>query len=531
MRHFIICALFLGACAPISTVDSAEVDAGIRFYEAFQDGRFAKAKKIADQFKIDRRVVWDTVEKAMWKMGQHPSRVKSVKKLGRLFQLPRERELSFARNFFNQAIVNRYCEKAVSIAFHFDLGAKRIDEGIGCAVEHSLFFSFAEDVPRIACTTRGTPEFLEQLMDTWVQDFRATSPSFRIHSSMREIASLCPFNDKHLLDLFTIGLADKKPDFALAMLQMSKASGFFLRYDVLYRRLYEMTIGLPYDLYNLKTANRILGERDFIKTPADYDQFIALAISRFHCEIALASAMEHRLPNDKIRSIFFHQRCLSADLKEFDFDVVRPEQAGWLFETSLQAGRFLFARNLVSKFSMGQDAIRRIVDEAWFAKDFDTLMELDPPFNISQRDFRESLLEKMLDSDEEWFVARYVIAQGGNPETGYTKWSYWYNWLERAYMHALYRGAYELAADIAGKHILRAWSVWAVQLAFDQAMKNNDPESAKIIAKRWNLGNDAVHQAVLLGWKKVQAESREEDRRRQKRSCKSVDAWSVERCK
>jgi hypothetical protein len=105
----------------------------------------------------------------------------------------------------------------------------------------------------------------------------------------------------------------------------------------------------------------------------------------------------------------------------------------------------------------------------------------------------------------------------------------WYAWIERAYLHALRRGAFVLAAEIAQKHDddISEFNKWGVNLAFESACKS-DLEEAGYIARRW-LDRQAQHRVIILTYQKKREEERRKLLKRSRRACADADDWCIKR--
>ncbi len=548
MRHSMI-AILLCACASgismkhptaVEVDRAAEIEANYReFQEELTDGDYDKAKATVDQKKVDHRKVVEAVLTAMWRKMQTNRDIESVQKIAQKFELDRPTELVFAQSAFNYSLKNKHCELAADLAFWFHLEPSYADRAIHCAL---LAYGpkHPEDVARLACTRPGTKKLLNQLMDGWFGSFKQNSPDKRNYLLMGGIAALCTFRADQYVDLFNIGMEEKKFDFALDMLTTPAKKGIIIKdSQLLYRLLYQAGFDTPKSgllglanngllgqnkssqtrLEELVFAKRMLEESNFKKTPEDYDRFIAAAVSQFQCGIAATVAIGQDLPDNVVEALYLNPGCLGGNLYQVSAALVPLKKADWFFDLSLQAHEYYFARNLFEKFDLGNSYFDRIIDAAILARDFDDILEFDPPSGEDKQNYQDRILERIMDLDEEWYVVRYAVAQPAYQEN-------WYAWVDRAYLHALRRGAFQLAADIAEKNNTPEFMVWGINLAFESACKDGNLKEAEIIARRY-LDKQALQRVAVLYYQKSLIEAR----KRKQQECKSSDTWCVEQVK
>ena len=492
MRYSMI-AMLLCACAPFTSarrLTPAEAEANYReFYRELMAGRYGTAKALADQRKVDKQKVLDVVITAMWQeimINKEEMGVKEAREISRKFQLSQAVEASFAKNAFHHLIKYRSCEKAASVVFWFNLEPAYADKAIDCA--GSLYGPNHIAVARLACIKPGAKDFQRKLITGWIKNFKQTSSVYRDYDLLAEIAAICPLVGGDFSELFAIGMEDKQFKFARAM----------------------------------------LNEKDFKKVPVDYDGFIAAAISHFQCGLAATVAIEHELSDDVVEAIFLNPRCFGGTLSEIDLETVPRKKIFWLFDLSLQAREYAFARNLVDKFQLADSYFDRIVDEAIGARDFQQIVDFELPADRDVHLYQDGILDKIMDLNEEWFVVLYAVSKAEEKSD-----KNWHGWVERAYLHALRRGAFELAAGVAEKHEQPEFGRWGIKLAFESACEANLKEAGEI-ARRW-LDRQAWRRVVLLVYQKKREEEIAKKRKkrielleRTRRACADSDDWCVE---
>lgn len=536
MRNLIVIAMIglLGSCSllkgPKPPLTPEEIKANEReFNRQFNLENYEDASQFAKEKKVDRKVVSDTVLGAMWREVYGVGNIQEAWSIANKFQLDNATQKVFARDAFNYVLRAMQCNLAADVAFYFRMDQTYADSAILCA-EAVLTINSAI---QMACEKPGTLDVQNKIKAGWLKAFQEATPSTRDYWPISQVIEECPFTADEYLDLYNTCLSDDQLYWAFAVASTLGDKKLMTANNVqsLYRSVFQAAIatssrGQAPSVYvsgyvNLKVAKMILEEKKFVRNTADYDSFIASAIAQFQCGLAATVAIEHNLPSATVEAIFLHQRCLGGTLSEIDPDIVSPMIRQWVFELSLRAREYRFARALVSTFEMGDDAFKQIVDEAIDAKDFVAIMDLDPPKDWDKTLYQWWVLGRLVDIDEEWFVAVYAVA---NDASNFWVETNWYLWVERAYLHALRRGAFELAADIAAKHNDSDFTDWGVRMAFDRACEADSLADAENVARRYKLGKQAVRRVALLLLKKTQLE----EQKKKKQACKKD--WNAKPC-
>lgn len=405
------------------------------------------------------------------------------------------------------------CKNAAEIAYYFDLGTSYADKAISCA--QNKFESDYAEVANVACRRPGSQELQKKLVDGWVERFERLPVNLRyyevLHSvpfsgqfnfdyfarideyePMSKIASLCPLSQKQYESLFAIGINDKKLEFSQSVLENSR----------------------------------------FQKKSADYDDFISLALSRYECGVAAEVAIKYDLL-DKVKAIFGTQKCLGGSLRDINLGLITPELSQWFFELSLKKEVFHLAYRIVKHFSLGDDKFDKVVNEALAARDYAEVLDFSPYNQESKEVFRDRVVDQVLEENEEWAMVNYLV----------TNWSYFAQvqrktWVERAFLHALFRGAFNISADIAAVHPDKDFAKKGIDMSFAGVMKAENPEMARYIAYRHHLGNDEKTEVAKLYMKtraeaerkKALAEAAEENRKAEVERKKSL-AKEMEECR
>lgn len=526
--------LFFCACAPFKgperPLSPAEIRANeLEFHRQFNLENYEAVRQFAKINKVDRKVVLDTVLVAMWREIYGVGNVPEAKNIGDKMGLDEPTQKVFAQDAFGYLLRAKQCGLAAEVAFYFGLDQTYADSAIVCA-EESFTINFTI---QLACEKPGTLAVQNKIKAKWLKAFHQATPSTRDFWPISQVVEECPFTADEYLDLYNTFITDDQLYWAFAVASTLDDKKLMTPDNVqtLYQSVFQAAITKPSggsvnSVYvsgytNLKVAKMILEEKKFVRKAADYDSFIASAITQFQCGLAATVAIEHNLPSATVEAIFLHQRCLGGTLNEIDPHIVSPMIRQWVFELSLRAREYRFARALVSTFAMGDEYFEQIVDEAINAKDFLAIADMEPPADWDKIIYQWWILGRLVDVDEEWFVAVYAVAHEG---TYLLVDINWYLWVERAYLHALRRGAFELAADIAAKHNDSDFIDWGVKLAFEHACDADNLAEAENVVRRYKLGKQAARRVALLRLKKTQAE----EKKKKKQACEKD--WNAEPC-
>ena len=525
MRYLaIILAVLCCACAstvpkPRRNFTPEEIKENERdFYREFSLENYDEAMRIAKEKKVDRKMVEETVIVAMWRKIYDIADVPDAKNIMDKFQLDRAVQTVFAQSAIDYLLRSKQCNIAADVAFYFDLGQTYADKAILCS---DSMFSISHTT-QLACDRPGTPQLGDKIKAKWLVSFEEASPSTRDYWPISEIAEACSFTEDQYLLMYNVCLSDNQ--MYLAFVAASTLSEKKLMSDdrsqLLYRRVFQASITVP-GRENLAAAKMLLEDKKFIREAGDYDNFFASAIAQFQCGMAATVAIEHNLPDASLEAIFMNRRCLGGTLSEIDPHIIHLVKRPWVFELSLRAREYLFARNMVSVFEMDDSYFEQIVDAAIDAKDFLPILGLEPPDDWGKTIYQWWILGRLMDLDEEWFVTIYTVAWDGTFSIVDINW---YLWVEQAYLHALRRGAFALAADIAAKHRDADFMEWGVKLAFDHACDADNLPEAGDVARRYHLGKAALKRvALLVNKKNIAAE-----KNKKKRECQKD--WNAEPC-
>jgi len=266
-----------------------------------------------------------------------------------------------------------------------------------------------------------------------------------------------------------------------------------------------------------------------------------MAVEQYQCAMAASMALKNKLPDQVVEKVFLSRKCQGGNLGEVEVKLVPPKNAEWFFNLSLKAQEFLLARKTIKEFSLGKDSFDKAVEEGMKVNDYGEVLLFEPWDKERAEDFRDGILNKMLDANEEWPIIRFL----GDHSSGGTELKLFSDtqkagWTERAFLHALRRGAYDLAADISSTDKRSDFKDWGIRLSFDEAMKARNPDMAKLIAKVHHLDKDKdiMRRVAMLYFEKNQEKERQkikDEAIKKKRECEASQAkdkdWHEERCK
>lgn len=216
--------------------------------------------------------------------------------------------------------------------------------------------------------------------------------------------------------------------------------------------------------------------------------------------------------------------------KKFSFHLVMPDEiVEAYFNFSLQTKNFPLARSIIQEYSLDKNYFDRAVVEGLAAQYFEEVLSFEPWGGHSGADYREEILDRVLEINEEWVVIRFV-----NERYGLFSYIQKKSWAERSFLHALRRNDFVLATEITDKYGSQEFGKWAIRLAFELALQNKDADNAMYLAKRWHFDKNDLRRVTMLYVEKKAEEARkkkEDSRQRKKRECESSKDWNVGRCK
>jgi hypothetical protein len=515
MRHIMMVVL-LCACgaAPTTSVrqptklfSKAEVESAYKeFQKELLVDHYDKAREIATKFKLDPLRVTSTFTAYIWEelVVAKRTTVSSVKSAFDKFKADRQTANAFAVKAFNYYTTNDFCETAGDVVVSFELGSVYAEKAIHCA-ETSAGFNYVP-VARLACRLPGIKELQTKLLTGWVDNFRRTAPSLREYFSwwrqvavdeyfsMGKVVEMCPLTEAQYLDLFMIGLQDKKAEFTKAILDKSS----------------------------------------FKKTVNHYNDFVVMAVGQYQCAMAAEVALKNKLADKTIaEKIFLSKKCQGGNLGSVDLKLIPKEKAEWFFDLSLRAQEFKFARGIIKVFSLDQDRFNKLVTAGLAAPDYESVLLFEPWYGERTEEYRDGILNKILDANEEWAVVTFVVDHSTGDQTRIVSETNRNAWLERTFLHAFRRGEFSLAADVANRHLVSDFKVWATKWVFEAAMQARNADSAKMIAVHYKLGSEALRRVAVLYFHLKNEKDRKLEIDKKRAACeaaKKVNDWEIKKC-
>ncbi len=516
MRHLII-AFLLCACGaasvtsgrqPAGPFSKTEVESAYKeFQKELLVDHYDKAREIADQKQLNNGRITQIFITSIWQklVIAKEITVSSAKSAFDKFKADRQTAKLFAVKAFDYYAANDFCEMAGDVVVAFEIGPVYAEKAIHCA-ETSAGFNYAS-VAHLACRLPGIKELQTKMVKVWVDDFKQRIPAFREYFSlwrklyvdeyfaMGKVVELCALTEEQYLDLFMIGLQDKKPEFTKTVLEKSS----------------------------------------FKKTVVHYKDFIVMAVGQYQCAMAAEVAINNKLA-DKIieENIFSSRKCQGGNLGSMNLKLIPQEKAEWFFDLSLRAQEFKFARGIIRVFSLGQDRFNKLVTAGLAAPDYETVLLFEPWNGERAEDYRDSILSKILDANEEWAVATFVVDYStGDEKKRFVSETNRNAWLERTFLHAFRRGEFSLAADVANKHLVADFKVWATKWVFEAAMQARNADHAKIIAVRYKLGQEALRRVAVLYFQLKNEKDKKLELAKKRAVCeaeKKLKDWTVKKC-
>jgi hypothetical protein len=511
MRYAII-AMLLCACASSVSGRRATVAVVEASYKEFEKElsieHYDKAKTIVDQKRLDRVRVVSIFTATMWQklILTKEITVSGAKSAFEKFKLDRATETAFAVKVFDFYVANNFCEMAGDVVVSFEIGSAFANKAVHCA-QASAGFNYVP-VARLVCRMPSAKELQIKLINGWVDDFKHKAPSLREYfsfwrgagvyvdeyASMAKIVTMCPLTEDQYLDLFMIGLQDKKPEFTKVILE----------------------------------------KNSFKKTVAHYKEFIAMAVEQHHCAMAAEVALKNELSDQVVEKIFLNRKCLGGTLKEIDPALFSPKKADWFFNLSLRAQEFALARRIIKTFSLDKDHFDKLVSASLAAYDYKSVLLFEPWDKERGEDYRDGILNKVLDANEEWAVTTFVVDYStGDEKIKLVSETNRNAWLERTFLRAFRRREFSLAADVANKHLVADFRVWATKWVFEAAMQARNADQAKAIAVRNHLGKEALRRVAVLYFQLKNEKNKNLELEKKRAACEAAKArgdWEIKKC-
>lgn len=517
MRNVILAALLAAhsACAALGlgrTPSSRDLSA---FAEAVEGMSPDEARKIADKAGIDGKTRLKHVLPKMRALSLD-GYVIAADGFANAFDLDRETEVAFAQKTFDELVGQSKCEYAADVAFWFDLGPRYADAAVACLESAS---KGVYEIAGLACHRPGTEAEVLRRQKAALKTFEAAAPGLRDFDLMRALAAACRYGADDLRTLYRLGLEDGELEFARDVLKQADARGMRWADGARWLELFDAMLAAG----RIEPADMLLHEDELPKGPEVLARFKAAAVKHYECGRAVRASMEAKEPDAEIAAIFGHPKCSGADFIEITGGVTEKDAPKY-FELALAHGKFTLARRLVDRLPDGKaDAFKRAEVAALAAFAFDEVMAFEPFPGEKEADRHERLLGTILAMKEEWFVVRWLKSRrsgwAGYPDVAYA------GWVERCFLSALFRGAHELAADVAMEHPSEEFGKKGVALAFEEALEAEDVDGAYAIAKRRKLGDDAMRKAALLKHRLMMREEREKAKLKKRR--KRSDDWEA----
>jgi hypothetical protein len=310
-----------------------------------------------------------------------------------------------------------------------------------------------------------------------------------------------------------------KLHFGRMILERAQALKWGWDFKAMYRELLKAAIGFDAE----GEAQYVIGDEAFAAEDADYDLYLAYQVAHVRCDEAAALVAKRGLGLPKAETIFSDAKCFGASYGSLDWNIQEKDAPAW-FDLAMRYGRVRLARKLADKLKDPKPAIEKVEKAAFDGGDFDAAMDFPARDGEDARQHQDRVLQAALDRGDEWFVVRWNVYGQNQVETSRRD-----GWIERAYLHALLRKDPKMAADCIAKHSVAATAEAGERVAFEEAMRAQDADTAIDLARVYKLGDDCARRAARLKARQIQAAERAKAEaaaaRRKKRSKASGD-WN-----
>lgn len=259
-------------------------------------------------------------------------------------------------------------------------------------------------------------------------------------------------------------------------------------------------------------------------------------IAKRECAEALALTHTLKLDDATIDAVFTDPMCVVSSFDTFETDLYYADDGAWLkyFTFALKHDHFHLARRLADRAQKARkddkDSHELLIAKGLDAGAHALLLSLAPPPGEEAETYREGIFEHALDHGREWTAATFANQYATTPPAI----------VERAYLRAMERGEWILAAQIAEKYGDPKKLESRARLAFEMAMIAEKPKDAQFIMRVTRLKDpELTRRAALMRFRQKREEERKAaqekrrreraKRRRERRRREEAGEWSVTR--
>lgn len=405
-------------------------------------------------------------------------------------EMAEERKLSkpeqarFAQGMFDTLIHDGLCVRAIQLAKTFGLGPRYGETAVQCVRRLSTV-----EAAVVVCDADVSEAYRAPLIEEAWDSLDALPADKRFAMLDTLIESTCPLPEARAAAWFPKTLTEIS-GLRLSRMILHTAVNRKWSWDVqgMFRQVLTAAIGFDADAHAQATIEDTL----FTPNDADLDAYIAYKIAHLRCEDAAMLMVSRRLPMARAEAIFAHPKCGGTAFINLAWRIAGDDAQPW-FDLAMKRQKYRLARLLAPKLKDPKAAAERAETGALDALDFDAVMDFPAHDGEHLEQQQDRVLQAALDRNEEWFVVRWNVYEQNHVDPKRRD-----GWIERAYLHALFRKEWKTAADCIAKHSVAATAAAAERLAFEEAMRAENADAAIDLARVYKLGDDCAKRAAIL---------------------------------
>jgi hypothetical protein len=497
MRSLIlmILSIVLIACAAAQPkVRMSAADGEMAFTEALERAEGKKARAAVAAGLIDPARALRMVEARMLDLVRTEN-IEVARHLAQGYGIPESDRRRIAENIFSDLIKDAMCVRAAAFAKSFKLEKRFGEEAVDCVRNTS-----AVQAAAIVCTADVNEEYRLGLIRQAAKTLEGLTPLEAVSGMGTLLESDCPMPEAIAARWFPASLGWPATLWhGRSVLEKAVKLEWAWDLQTRYRAFLAAAIGFKDE----DQVKWVMNESSFRPEPADFAVAIAHFIDAYRCEDAVMIIVRHRLPIAEADALFALPKCSGTSFTGIFWRLDKTDARPW-FDLSMNRGRYALARHLCENLQPADSCAAKVETAALAAGDFDAAMEFNP-LGETKESLQDRILESALAHGEEWFVIRWSSYAAKQMQILPARRD---GWIERAFLHALFRKEWKSAAECIAEHGTPAVAEAGKRLAFEEALLALDADTAIDLAKRYKLGADPSTRAAQLKFKQIQERER-----------------------
>lgn len=409
-------------------------------------------------------------------------------------KLPKAERIRFAQGLFDTLVHDGMCIRAAKFARAFGLDHAHGETAVQCVRRIDVI-----EAATVVCDADVDDAYRAALLAEAWDSLDALPADKRFAMLDTLVESTCPLPEARASAWFPKTLLDPA---GLRLSRMILHVAISQKWGWDAQSLFRQALAAAIGFDAVQRAQETIDDTAFVPNDADLDSFLGYQIAHLRCEDAAMTVVSRKLPLARAEAIFAHPRCLGAAMTGIGWRVADDDAQAW-FALAMKYRKYRLARLLAGKTKDGNALMEKVETAALDALDFDAVMDFPPRDGEHAEQHQDRVLQGALDRNEEWFVVRWSIYQQNQVQVPRRD-----AWIERAYLHALLRKEWKMAADCIAKHSVAATAATAERLVFEEAMRAEDAPAAVELARQYKLGNDCARRAAVLQFRKNQEAER-----------------------